>query len=105
MTQNTMRPETNELGKPLDRKTRYKEQSKDRLINLMTKFINTTMIGSIAAIEKHLNNETLSENEFQRVRQEILDNGNKQRRAMMDELSRYDVEWLRYTMKLPVKGA
>lgn len=88
-----------------EQKEQYMDRSKDRLITLLTKFINTTMIGSIATIEKHLSDGRLSNEDFQRIRQEILDNGNKQRRAMLDELSRYKVEWQRYNMTLPVKGA
>ena len=39
---------------------------------------------------------------FQKVRSEILDKGNNQARNVDAELSQYSVEWLKYSMKIPV---
>lgn len=88
----------------------FKQRSHERLVKLLSKFIDTTMIGAIAALENALpDNPNVSQEElddmFEVVRKQILDNGNKQKRAMFDEMSRYEVEWKRYHMDLPVKGA
>ena len=40
---------------------------------------------------------------FERLREEILNNGNNQIRNALAELQQYDVEWLRYKIKLPVR--
>ena len=40
---------------------------------------------------------------FQKVRSEILDKGNTQARNIDAELAQYEVKWLRYHAKLPVK--
>jgi len=39
---------------------------------------------------------------YNKVRSEILDRGNNQARNIDAELAQYDVEWLRYNMKIPV---
>ena len=39
---------------------------------------------------------------YQKIRSEILDKGNNQARNIDAELSQYDVEWLKYTVKIPV---
>jgi hypothetical protein len=39
---------------------------------------------------------------YNKVRSEILDKGNNQARNIDAELSQYEVEWLRYSMKIPV---
>jgi len=90
----------------LQRKTKYKTDSKERLKKIARKKIQTTMIGALDTIEKHLGFlwEDESEQSKQlRVRQEILDRGNDQIRNLDNELSQYDIEWLRYHLTLPVK--
>ena len=39
---------------------------------------------------------------YQKIRSEILDKGNNQARNIDAELAQYDVEWLRYSVKMPV---
>ena len=41
---------------------------------------------------------------FQKVRSEILDKGNSQARNIDAELNQYEVEWMRYSMEIPVKN-
>ena len=73
------------------------------------------MIGALSSIEEHFGflwdatqGNTLSEEQtimkdlFQKVRSEILDKGNNQARNVDAELSQYSVEWLKYSMKIPV---
>lgn len=91
-------------------KEKFKQQSHERLVKILTKLLNTTMIGAIAALEENMpEGDNVSSVElkdmFDIVRKAILDNGNKQKRAMLDEMSRYEVEWMRYHMDLPVRGA
>ena len=94
---------------------KYKEDSRNRLLKISAKKIQTTMIGALSSIENHFgflwdhdDRENLSsESEHMKqlyddVRSEILDKGNNQIRNLEAELSQYDVEWLRYQMKLPV---
>ena len=95
-------------------KAKYKVDSKERLKKIASKKIQTTMIGALDSIEKHLGflweedeegkcNAGLRET-YEIVRQEILDRGNDQIRNLSTELEQYDVEWLRYQLKLQVKS-
>ena len=97
------------------REDKYKVDSKDRLSKIMRKKIETTMIGALSTIEEHFgflwNNEdgtpltaeqTTMKDLYQQVRSEILDKGNNQARNTDAELSQYEVEWLKYSMELPV---
>ena len=94
-------------------KAKYKTDSKERLKKIATKKLQTTMIGALDSIEKHLGflweddeegkcNAGLRDT-YDIVRQEILDRGNDQIRNMMTEIDQYDMEWLRYQLKLQVK--
>jgi len=90
------------------KKAKYKIDSKERLKKISTKKIQTTMIGALDSIEKHLgflweNNPELRET-YEIVRQEILDRGNDQIRNLMSELELYDIEWLRYNLQLKVNN-
>lgn len=96
------------------RDTKYKADSKDRLSKILKKKIQTTMIGALSTIEEHfgflwnndhgnLTPEQLKMKDlYNQVRSEILDRGNNQARNIDAELSQYDVEWLRYSMQIPV---
>lgn len=91
------------------RKAKYKAESKERLKKIADKKLQTTMIGALDSIEKHLgtlweNDEILRE-KYELIRQEILDRGNDQIRKLNTEIDQYEVEWLRYHLKLKVKGA
>ncbi len=73
------------------------------------------MIGALSSIEDHFSflwtNDTGAQTPeqkimydlFQKVRSEILDKGNTQARNVDAELSQYDVNWLRYTIEMPIK--
>ena len=97
------------------REKKYKEESKDRLSKVLKKKIETTMIGALSSIEEHLgflwkndNNKPLTSDQefmkglYNKIRSEILDRGNNQSRNIDAELSHYDIEWLRYSLHLPV---
>lgn len=97
-----------------DREQKYKQDSKDRLSKIVKKKIQTTMIGALSSIEEHFgflwdenNGNTKEENArikkiYEEVRSEILDKGNNQARNIDSELSQYNVEWLKYQLKIPV---
>jgi hypothetical protein len=84
--------------------------SKKRLINTITKKIKTTMIGAIAACEEHLGYlwghgkpiHELNEQEqhwrvvWEELRNLILNKGNTQLRAALEELSCYSLNFNKY---------
>lgn len=82
--------------------------SRNKLKDDFKKKITTTMIGALASIEKYfgerldLNVEKVDE-DWEDCRQEILDRGNKQIRAMMDELDCYDVTWNKYKYNFKIR--
>lgn len=93
------------------------EYSKKRLIDNLKKKFNTTMIGSINYVENHFGDlwghgkreeELTNEEKWWRtkwhiLRTEILNNGNNQLRAAMNEVSEYSMTWEKYTLTfLPV---
>lgn len=94
------------------RENKYKAESKDRLSKILKKKIQTTMIGALSSIEEHLSflweqdNSKFSKAQMQelynKIRSEILDKGNNQARNIDAELAQYDIEWLRYSIKMPV---
>jgi hypothetical protein len=96
------------------REKKYKVESKDRLSKIIKKKIETTMIGALSSIEENLgflwdnNGKPLTKDQelmkglYNKIRSEILDKGNNQARNIDAELSQYDIEWLRYSMQLPV---
>ena len=99
-----------------DKSSKYKEVSKDRLLKIAKKKIQTTMIGALSTMEKHLgflwgyesSEELTPEQEhlkqiYEEVRSEILDRGNNQARNLEAEFANYDINWLRYQITLPVK--
>lgn len=100
-----------------ENKDRYMQKSKKRLSNIITTKVKTSFIGSISACENHFgilwghgkNDEELDDNEiamreiWEDVRAQILDNGNTQLRAAMNEIEDYTISWNRYSIKMPVK--
>ena len=95
------------------REAKYKTDSKERLSKILKKKIQTTMIGALSTIEEHFgflwdNNETSEADQqamrdlYQKIRSEILDKGNNQARNIDAELSQCDIEWLKYSMKIPM---
>jgi hypothetical protein len=93
------------------KRAKYKLDSKERLKKIARKKIQTTMIGALDTVEKHLGFLWEDDSEqskqlreiYNTVRQEILDRGNDQIRNLDGELNQYDVEWLRYNLVLPIK--
>ena len=95
------------------RDQKFQEDSRDSLSKILKKKIQTTMIGALSSIEENFsflwNNDDVSENDkaimqnlYQKVRSEILDKGNNQARNIDAELSQYDIQWLRYSVKIPM---
>ena len=96
------------------RELKYKSDSKDRLAKILKKKIQTTMIGALSTIEENFSflwsnptgELTPAQVElktiYDKVRSEILDKGNNQARNIDAELSQYEVEWLRYSIQIPV---
>lgn len=94
------------------RDKKYKADSKDRLSKILKKKIQTTMIGALSSLEENLgflweqDNPQITKAEMQelynKIRSEILDKGNNQARNVDAELAQYEVEWLRYSVQIPV---
>jgi hypothetical protein len=91
------------------REEKIKDVSKTRLLKIAKKKVQTTMIGALSAIEKHLsfllqeNDERLN-NIFDELRSDILDKGNTQIRNLENEFNNYEVVWKKNTIFLPFKG-
>ena len=107
----------NFLKKSIDlkniREQRKKEVSKDELFKICKKKIQTTMIGALSSIEENLGflwggdegstkDQQVMKDIYQKIRSEILDKGNNQARNIDAELAQYDVEWLKYSVTIPV---
>ena len=100
------------------KENRYKEKSKKRLSNIISTKIKTSFIGAISSCEEHFgflwghgkNENELDENElamreiWENVRAGILDNGNTQLRATMNEMNNYSITWERYHVDLPIRN-
>jgi hypothetical protein len=96
------------------RETKYKADSKDRLSKILKKKIQTTMIGALSSIEENFGflwnspngqltkDQEAMKNLYNKVRSDILDKGNNQARNIDAELAQYEVEWQRYSIKMPV---
>lgn len=96
------------------REARYKADSKDRLSKILKKKIQTTMIGALSTIEENLSflwtssdgkltpEQENMKNIYNKIRSDILDKGNNQARNIDAELAQYEVEWLRYSITMPV---
>jgi|LakMenE01Jun11ns_1017448.scaffolds.fasta_scaffold8730045_2 hypothetical protein len=66
------------------------KDSEIQLYELMKKRITTTMIGALASIEKMLD---LEDEEYEDLRQDILDKGNAQIRELRKDLECYEVKY------------
>ena len=99
-----------------DKTNKNKEVSKDSLLKISKKKIQTTMIGALSTVEKHFGflwghespDALTPEQEHMKelydlVRSEILDRGNNQGRNLETEFMNYDITWLRYQITLPLK--
>jgi len=111
---NEMKALSSKIKKESEEK--YNNSSKDRLEKIVSKKIDTTMIGALSALEDkmgflwcHGSREELSETEqvmrelYEELRSVILDLGNKQKRNINEEFSQYDIHWNRYHMDLVLK--
>ena len=88
----------------------YKDNSKRRLMNIIKKKFDTTIIGSLAAFEERFGDlwghglplEDLDEDQrywreqWMETRFKVLDNGNSNLRAAQNEASQYTISWNRY---------
>ena len=102
----------------MDEQNDYKNFSKSRLLNNISKKFNTTTIGSLAIIEDSFGflwghgtpYNDLSEDQkdwreaWGEVRTKILDLGNSNLRASQSEISQYTLTWNRYVTNFYVKG-
>jgi CRISPR/Cas system CSM-associated protein Csm2 small subunit len=94
------------------RDKKYKADSKERLSKILKKKIQTTMIGALSSMEENLRflweqdspkvSKAQMKEIYNKIRSEILDRGNNQARNVDAELAQYEVEWLRYSMQIPV---
>jgi hypothetical protein len=98
-------------------KMSYDERSAQRLLTISSKKITTTMIGCINEIEKVFGHiwghgkklSDLSERErqwydiWQQLRKNVLNLGNKQIRALQNEIDEYSISWNRHEYILPVR--
>ncbi len=98
---------------------RLKEQYKERLKKIISTKIQTTMIFPLSIIEasfgqlwghgkdesKLTDEEKIYRKKWNECRNNILNNGNTQKRNAMAELSQYDVIWNKYqTVLLPMEA-
>ena len=92
-------------------------RSKQKLLDTVTKRIQTAFIGAISACEDHFGylwgideeNPTAKQDEFlklwNKLRAIILDNGNNQIRAIQRDLNNYSVNYTkRFNKVLPVRN-
>ena len=100
----------NNQASKIAKDTKYKEKSKKRLSNILSTKMKTSFIGAISSCEKNFgflwghgkDEAELTEQELQmreiweNVRAEILDNGNSQLRASINEVNNYTVHWNRF---------
>jgi len=92
------------------RDERVKDMSKERLLDVSSKKIRTTMIGSLDIIEKRFGFLWQSDDEnarefkelYNQIRSEILDKGNAQIRNLEAEFSQYEILHKKNTFVLPV---
>jgi hypothetical protein len=101
----------------IEAKDNYRYQSRRRLRQTIETKINTVMIGALDSIEKafgdawghgtpnHLKTpQQLKMLELKdKLRTEILNNGNNQKRAAIAAIEEYDVEWKRHHMEMHVQ--
>ena len=98
-------------------KERAQMNSKKQLMGNMQTKIKTTMIGALCAFEDGfghfwghgLPTSELTETQleyrevWEEVRTDVLNKGNLQSRAAMDEIAQYTLDWNRFNMDLVVK--
>lgn len=95
---------------------KYKAQSKKRFFKIAEKKIKTSFIGALDQFEREfgyvwghkVEHPTVEQEEmreiWEKVRNNILNNGHNQIRNLETEMEYYTMEWDRYQYDLPVKG-
>jgi len=95
---------------------KYKSSSKLRLMNNIDKRFKTTMIGALSLFEDIFGelwgekNDNPNEEEkywrerWEKARTSILNNGNAQLRAALEELDTYTMQWNKYKTNFIVKN-
>ncbi len=95
---------------------KQKERCKKRLSSIISTKIKTSFIGSISIYEESFGflwghgkqEEELDDNEvamkqiWENVRSKILDNGNSQLRASVNEVNNYSIDWNMHRMDMPL---
>lgn len=94
-----------------NKSNKYEQQCKDRLKKIVDKKFTTAIIGALAAFEDKFGDiwghfeeydEDLTESQkkyekvWEDVRNEILNQGNHQKRVVLEEIDNHDVNWKRY---------
>lgn len=96
---------------------KYRNNSKKRLMENITRKFKTTMIGALSHFEKEFGHlwahgdplEYLTPDQkewrdiWEDVRTAILNNGNNQLRATLDEIAQYTMTWDRYQTQFIIK--
>ena len=96
-----------------DKDSQYKDNSKRRLLNILKKKFDTTIIGSLAAFEENFGElwghglplQDLDEDQrywrdaWMETRSKVLDNGNSNLRASQNEVAQYTFSWNRYVTR------
>lgn len=116
------------LQRKLEANPEYQEASKTRLKNIATKKIKTSFIGALAQFEESFGflfgakdptpeqakvkealarlgfDEAYWRNQWELARNNTLNQGNNQIRALEKEFETYTVSWNRYHVNIPVVG-
>ena len=96
---------------------KQKERCKKRLSNIISTKMRTSFIGSISIYEENFGflwghgkpDSDLDENEiamkqvWETARSRILDNGNSQLRASVNEVNNYTIDWNMHRMEMPLQ--
>jgi len=110
------RKKSNERRTSRDEK--YKDNSKRRLLNVIKKKFDTTIIGALAAFEDQfgemwghgLPEDQLDEDQlywkeaWMEARAKVLDNGNANLRAAQNEIAQYTLSWNRYVTNFQLRN-
>jgi hypothetical protein len=75
---------------------------KDRLKRIIQKKILTSFVGAIASFEKEFP-DLIGTEKWNRLRQEIMDLGNRQIRGVNSELDLHEIKFVGYKTKLAIK--
>ena len=96
---------------------KYSEQSREKLKEIVIKYMKTIMIGALHDMEQNLgvvwghgkDESELTDNQkkgrkmWEAARESVLDRGNLKIAHFISEISRYDVTWNKYYNKFDVR--